>query len=42
MQFGSIQLTDRTPSGANTPNRSERRKKGNDGVLCIPQSFSII
>ena len=32
---------DRTLSGATNPGQSEPGTDGNEGVLCIPQSFSI-
>ena len=37
----SIWPTDRTLSGSSTPGQSTPRSGGNEGVLHIPQSFSI-
>ena len=39
-QFSSICSTDRTLSGAITPDLSEPGSDGNDGVLCIPGTSS--
>ena len=33
---------DGTPSGATTAGQSELESEGNEGVLCIPHSSSII
>ena len=43
-QFCSIEpyLTGRAPPGATTPGQSEPWSNGNDGILCILQSTSII
>ena len=41
MQFCSIWPIDRTLSGSTTPGLSESGSDGNEGVLCIPQSFSV-
>ena len=40
-QFSSIQLIDKALSSATTPGHSGSESKGNEGVLCIPQSSSI-
>ena len=42
MQFSSIWPIDRTLSGATTPGQSGPGSNGKEGVLCIPQSSSII
>ena len=42
MQFSSIWPIDRTLSGATTPGHSRPGINGNEGVLHIPQSSSII
>ena len=42
MQISSIWLTDRTLSGATTLGPSELGSDGNEGVLRIPKSSSII
>ena len=41
-QFSSIWPIDRTLSGATTVGQSEPGSDGNEGVLCILQSSSII
>ena len=41
MQFSSIWPIDRTLSGTTTLDQSGPGSNGNEGVLCIPQSFSI-
>ena len=40
-QFNSIQSIDRSLSGATTLGQSGPESDDNDGVLCIPQSFSV-
>ena len=40
-QFSSISPIDRTLSGTTTPSQSVLWSDGNEGVLSIPQSFSI-
>ena len=42
MSNNSIWPIDRTLSGATTPGQKELRSDGNEGVICIPQSSSII
>ena len=41
-QVSSIRPIDRSLSGATTPGQSEPGNDGNKGVVCIPQSSSII
>ena len=41
-QFSSIRWIGRALSGAPTPGQSEPGSNGNEGVLCIPWSPSII
>ena len=41
MQFSSIWPIDKILSGAITPAQSGLESDGDEGVLCIPQSFSV-
>ena len=41
-QFSSFWFIDRTLSGATTPDQGEPKSNGNEGVLCISYSSSII
>ena len=41
VQFSCIWLIDRTPSVTTTPDQDWPGSDGNDGLLCIPQIFSI-
>ena len=36
-----FETIDRTVSRATTPGQSRPRSNGNEGILCIPQSFSV-
>ena len=41
MQFNSIQLINRTLSGATSPGKIRPASDGNKGVLCIPQTYRL-
>ena len=41
MQFSSTQPIDRVLSGATIPGQSGHGSNGNEGVIRIPQNFSI-